>query len=259
MMLHRGRIDNDIETDRVCVCCCVNTRATGFVPRRSFEHPIIALSSNALFPPSSHLDIPSVYSREQSNDDNDQSTIAIHKRRSRHEETFFFATIVAKLCSTSDSSSDGDEVGLPLLTHARTSQAHVWLKAVYYFHVRDHVVLARELLETNRTRIVFYVRLVGGNVVATKVAYVCVCTMTNGASVNVALLHAKIANRTLGSLALDFEASLEVTLTDLRLAGDQIKYGTAQVILRSLVIGLGVRILLIVRRRCRRRGCVTRC
>lgn len=137
--------------------------------------------------------------------------------------------------------------GLPLLAHAAAAaaaHAHVRLQAVYDFHVGDHVVLPRELLEADRTGVVLDVRLVRGDVVPAEVADVCVGTMAYGAPVHVALLHAEVAHRPLGPLVLDLERSLEVALTDLRLPGDQVEYGTAQVLFRHLLLRLRVGVLL---------------
>ena len=124
---------------------------------------------------------------------------------------------------------------------------------MYDLNVRYHVVLARKFFETYRTRIVFDVLFVRCYVVTTEIAYVGVRTMTYGTTINVAFFDAKIANRTLGSIGLDFEATLEIALTYLGLARDKIVYGTAEVFLRHLCLGLAVGILLFVQRRYRRR------
>lgn len=73
---------------------------------------------------------------------------------------------------------------------------------------------------------------------------VCVGTMAYGAPVYVALFHAVVPHRALCSLVFDLKRSFEVALTDLRLTGDQIKYGTAQIVFRHLLLRLGVGILL---------------
>lgn len=118
------------------------------------------------------------------------------------------------------------------------------LQAVYDFNVGDHVIFPREFLKTNRARIVLDVRLVRGDVVPAEIADVCVGTMAYGAPVYVALFHAEVPYRAFRSLVLNLERSLEVALADLRLAGDQIKYGTAQILFRHLLLRLGVGILL---------------
>lgn len=146
--------------------------------------------------------------------------------------------------------------GLPLLTHATATtitDIHMRLKTMNDLNVGDHVVLSCELLEADRTWIVLDVRLVRGDVVPTKVADVCVGTMTYGAPINVALFNAKVSHRALRPLVFDLKRTLEVALTDLRLAGDQIKYGTAQIVFRHFLLRLRVGMLGILPRRCRRR------
>lgn len=134
-------------------------------------------------------------------------------------------------------------------TAAAAVQPGVWLEAVYYLHVGNHVVLPRELLVAHGARVVLDVGLVRGNVVSAKVAYVGVGAMANGATINVALFHAKVANRALASLALHLEGALKVTLTDIRLPRDKIEYGTAQAVLGQLVVlrlRVGVLLLLLM-------------
>lgn len=149
--------------------------------------------------------------------------------------------------------------GLPLLTHATATtitDIHMRLKTMNDLNVGDHVVLSCKLLEADRTRIVLDVRLVRGDVVPAKVADVCVGTMTYGTPINVALLNAKVSHRALRSLVFDLKRTLEIALTDLRLAGDQIKYGTAQIVFRHFLLRLRVGMLLgfLPRRRRRRRS-----
>lgn len=150
--------------------------------------------------------------------------------------------------------------GLPLLTHttaATVTDIHIRLKTMNDFNVGDHVVLSCKFLVTYRTRIIFDVRLVRGYVVPTKVADVCVGTMTYGAPINVAFLNAKVSHRALRPLVFDLKRTLEVALTDLRLAGDQIKYGTAQIVFRHFLLRLRIGMLLgiLPRPRRRRRRC----
>lgn len=88
-----------------------------------------------------------------------------------------------------------------------------------------------------------------------EIADVCVGTMAYGTPVYVALLHAEVPYRTLGSLVFHLKRSFEVALTDLRLTGDQIKYGTAQIVFRhGLLFRLGVGILLRIVHHGRRGG-----
>ena len=128
---------------------------------------------------------------------------------------------------------------------------------MYDLNVGDHVIFPREFLKTNRTRIVLDVRLVWGDVVPAEVADVCVGTMAYGTPVYVALFHAEVPHRTFRSLVFDLKRSFEVALTDLRLTGDQIKYGTAHIVFRHLLLQFGIGVLLrVVHRRCR---CRWRC
>lgn len=121
------------------------------------------------------------------------------------------------------------------------------LETVDDLDVGDHVVLARELLVADRAGVVLDVGLVRGDVVPAEVADVGVGAMADCAPVDVALLHAEVANRALGPLGLAGTTAgssahaaaattrgsglavraLEVGLTDLGLAArDQIQYGT---------------------------------
>ena len=95
----------------------------------------------------------------------------------------------------------------------------------------DHVVFPGELLETNRTGVVLNVGFMRGDVMPTEITDVCVGTMADSASINVAFFYTKISHWSFSSLALSLKRALEVALADLRLGADQIEYGTTQVVL----------------------------
>jgi len=135
---------------------------------------------------------------------------------------------------------EGDQpaVGLPRLTHIAAATAiiatetQLRLNAMYDLDMGDHVIFPGEFLVANRAGIVLDVRLVRSDVMPAEIADVRVRAMAHGAPVNVALFHAEVPYGSLRSLVLGLERTLEVALTNLRLAGHHAKYGTAYAVLR---------------------------
>lgn len=125
---------------------------------------------------------------------------------------------------------------------------------MYDLDMGNHVVFSRELLETNRARIVLDVGLVRGHVMPTEIADVCVSAMADGATIDVALFNAEVSHGAFGSFVFSLKRAVEFALTDIRFGGDEIEHGTTKVLLRDLLLRLGVGVLRVLGRRWSRSG-----
>lgn len=97
---------------------------------------------------------------------------------------------------------------------------------MYDLNMSDHVIFPGKFFAAILAGVVLDVRLMRGDVVPAKVAYVCVSAMTHCAPIHVALFHAVVSHRAFRALILSLERALKVALTDFRLAGHHAKYGT---------------------------------